>query len=78
MLLVSNNDDFVAEIADTITILEQGRIVLQGSVRQVFAEDNWARLSELHIQPPQVAQLARSLNLKALTCDDLVSQLSSK
>lgn len=78
VLLVSNNDDFVAEIADTANILEQGRIVLQGSVRQVFAEDNWARLAELHIQPPQVAQLARSLNLKAFTCDDLVSQLSSK
>jgi energy-coupling factor transport system ATP-binding protein len=78
VLLVSNNDDFVAEIADTVTILEQGRIALQGSVRQVFAEENWARLAELHIQPSQVAQLARRLNLKALTCAELVSQLSSK
>lgn len=78
VLLVSNNEDFVAEIADTVTILEQGHIVLQGSVRQVFAEDNWARLAELHIDPPQVAQLARRLNLKALACAELVSQLSSK
>lgn len=78
VLLVSNNDDFVTEIADSVTILEQGRIVLQGSVRQVFAEDNWARLAELHIQPPQVSQIARRLNLKALTCDELISQISSK
>lgn len=76
VLLVSNNDDFVAEIADTVTILEQGRIVLQGSMHEVFAENNWARLSELHIQPPQVAGLARSLHLKALTFAELVSQLS--
>lgn len=78
VLLVSNNVDFVAEVADTVTILEQGQIVLQGSAHQVFAEDNWDRLFELYIQIPQAAQLARSLNLKALTCAELVSQLSSK
>lgn len=78
VLLVSNNENFIAETADTVTILEQGQIVIQSSVRQVFAEDNWARLAELHIQPPQVAQLARRLNLKALTCAELVSQLSSR
>jgi len=78
VLLVSNNIDFVAEVADTVTVLEQGRIVLQGSVHQVFAKDNWDQLSKLHINPPQAAQLARRLNVKALTCDELVSQLSSK
>lgn len=78
MLLVSNNVDFVAEIADTITVLEQEQIVLQGSVSEVFAEDNWDQLSELHIQPPQAAQLARHLNVKALTFDALVSQISAK
>lgn len=78
VLLVSNNVDFVAEIADTVTVLEQGQIVLQGSVRQVFAEDNWEQLSRLYIHPPQAAQLARRFHIKALTCNELVSQLSSK
>jgi energy-coupling factor transport system ATP-binding protein len=76
VLLVSNNVDFVTEVADTVTILDQGRIILQGPSHQVFAEDHWGRLSELHIQPPRVAQLACHLNVNAWTCDELVSQLS--
>jgi energy-coupling factor transport system ATP-binding protein len=35
VLLVSNNIDFVAEVADTVTILEQGRIVYCDRVKKV-------------------------------------------
>ncbi|MUG91397.1 ATP-binding cassette domain-containing protein [Scytonema sp. UIC 10036] len=77
VLLVSNNVNFLTEVADTVTILEQGQIVMQGLMRQVFAENNWAKLAELHIQPPDVAQLAHHLNMSALTHDNLISQLST-
>ncbi|MBW4648783.1 MAG: ATP-binding cassette domain-containing protein [Kastovskya adunca ATA6-11-RM4] len=77
VLLVSNDVDFVAEVADTVTILERGRALMQGSLHEVFAEDNWERLGELHMYPPRTTQLAQRYGTKALSCDELVSNLSS-
>ncbi|MEW5859938.1 MAG: ATP-binding cassette domain-containing protein [Cyanobacteriota bacterium] len=78
VLLVSNDVDFVAEVADTVTILDRGRVLMQGSLREVFAEDNWERLGELHIYPPRTTQLAQRFGTNALSCDELVSTLSSR
>ncbi|MEW5858531.1 MAG: ATP-binding cassette domain-containing protein [Cyanobacteriota bacterium] len=78
VLLVSNDVDFVAEVADTVTILERGRVLMQGSLHEVFAEDNWDRLGELHMYPPRTTQLAQRYGTKALSCDELVSNLSSR
>ncbi len=49
VLLVSNNIDFVCEIADTVTVLKQGEIQLQGAVSELFPADNWERLEEVDI-----------------------------
>lgn len=78
VLLVSNDVDFVAEVADTVTILERGRVLMQGSLHEVFAEDNWDRLGELHMYPPRTTQLAQRFGTNALSCDELVSNLSSR
>jgi energy-coupling factor transporter ATP-binding protein EcfA2 len=78
VLLVENKADFVAEVADTVTVLEQGRVALQGPVRTVFAESNWAQLTALSLAPPRVAQLAQRLNVTALTYDELLAQLTQK
>jgi len=75
VLLVSNHVDWVVEIADRITVLKQGRVMLQDSVDQVFAADNWDRLAQLSIKLPQAAQLSRRMGLTALTFDQLVAQL---
>lgn len=78
ILLTENDVDFVAEVADTMTVMDQGRIVLQGSVQEVFAEQNWSTLSELYIHPPHVAQLAQQVGFKAVRFDQLVAQISSQ
>jgi energy-coupling factor transport system ATP-binding protein len=78
ILLVENDVDLVAETADTVTILDQGRAVLQGPVHTVFSPANWGRLSELRIRPPRAAQLAHRLGVHALTCDELVARLSPR
>jgi energy-coupling factor transporter ATP-binding protein EcfA2 len=78
VLLADNKVDFVAEVADTVTVLEQGRVVLQGPVRTVFAEANWAQLTALALAPPRVAQLAQRLGVTALTYDELIAQLRRK
>jgi energy-coupling factor transport system ATP-binding protein len=76
VLIVENNIDCIAEVADSVTVLEQGRMVLQGPLHEVFAPANWGRLSELYIPPPHAAQLARRFGLNALTCEALVAQLT--
>lgn len=77
VLLVSNHVDWLVEIADRITVLQQGNVMLQDPVGEAFAPENWDRLPQLSIKLPQTAQLARRLGRTALTFDQLVAQLSS-
>jgi energy-coupling factor transporter ATP-binding protein EcfA2 len=77
VLIADNDVDFIAEVTDTMTVLEQGHAALQGPVREVFAADNWDRLARLHFYPPQAARLARHLGVSALTCGELIARLSS-
>ncbi|MBD2257230.1 ATP-binding cassette domain-containing protein [Pseudanabaena sp. FACHB-2040] len=76
ILITENDVDFVAEVADTITVMDRGQIVLQGSVQEVFAEQNWPQLSDLYIHPPYAAQLAQRLETQATTVDELIAKLS--
>jgi len=78
-ILVTENDvDFIAEVADTVTVLAEGCVVLQGTAQDIFAQQNWEQLSDLYIHPPRITQLAQQINVEALTFDDLVAQLSSR
>ena len=76
VLIAGNDIDFITNTADTVTILEQGRTVLQGTVDEVFAPENWDQLSELHLQPPSVARLSQQVGVNAVKYDELVSKLS--
>lgn len=62
--------------ADRVIVMSEGRIVLQGTPREVFA-----RVDELHaleLDVPQPAQLAHALGLpSALTVDEVVATLQS-
>jgi energy-coupling factor transporter ATP-binding protein EcfA2 len=78
VLMVENDSDFVAEVADTVTVLDRGQAVLQGPVHTVLAPENWDQLSALHIRPPRAAQLARRLGVRALACDALVAMLARR
>jgi energy-coupling factor transport system ATP-binding protein len=78
VLVAENNSDFVAEVADTVTVLDRGQAVLQGPVHTVFDPANWDRLSALHIPPPRAAQCARRLGMHALTYDTLVAMLARR
>ena len=75
VLLVSNNIDFVCEVADTVTVLKQGKIQLQSPINEAFAADNWERLEEMDVHLPAAARLAKRLGINAFTCDELISKL---
>jgi hypothetical protein len=56
--------------------LHEGQVAFQGTVHQVFAEDHWDVLDELHIPVPRVARLARELGVEALRMDELIGKLA--
>jgi len=59
VILVSNEMDEVAALADTVTVLHGGRTVRSGPAREVLTE--WALLEEVGLVPPGPARIARDL-----------------
>jgi len=59
VILVSNEMDEVAALADTVTVLHGGRTVRSGPAREVLTE--WALLEEVGLVPPEPARIARDL-----------------
>jgi energy-coupling factor transporter ATP-binding protein EcfA2 len=76
--LIDHDLDLVCELADSVTVMDNGQAVLQGSLPSVFGEANANRLAELHIHPPRAGRIAGELGLKALTYDQLVQKLARR
>jgi energy-coupling factor transport system ATP-binding protein len=62
VLLVSHNMDHVAELADRIYVLVDGRTVLAGTPRQVFSQGDLLRMYGL--DAPQVSQVMQGLRTR--------------
>jgi energy-coupling factor transport system ATP-binding protein len=60
VILFSNDSDRVAQFSDRVAVLAQGRVVLEGTPAEVFAEDQ--RLRELGLAVPQMLEVAHCLN----------------
>ncbi len=59
VILVSNEMDEVAELADTVTVLQQGRTILSGPTREVLSQG--ALLEEAGLAAPEPMQIAQDL-----------------
>jgi energy-coupling factor transport system ATP-binding protein len=75
VILIDHDMDLICEVADTVTVLNQGRVALHGPTEEVFAKRNWDTLAEMYIRPPRAALLADMLDLDALSFDELGSRL---
>ena len=69
--------------ADRIIIMDEGRIALEGTPRELFAQPE--RLRELHLDVPQVAQVAADLHARVpgfpaglLTRDEIVAAVMER
>jgi len=78
IVVIDHDMDFVCEVADTVTVLENGEVAMQGPVDEVFAEENWDWLNRHHLRPPLEARLAHRLGVHALTLDQVVSNLKPR
>lgn len=73
VILVEHEIDLVGELTDTVTIMDNGTIAMQGPTSTIFPPDNWERLLALYILPPQAARLGASIGVFALSMDGLVA-----
>jgi energy-coupling factor transport system ATP-binding protein len=64
IVLVSNEMDEVAELADTVTILDRGRTTTQGSVRQVLVQGDLLQNSGLLL--PEATEIAQRLKARGV------------
>lgn len=77
VIIIEHDMDLVCEVADTATVLNAGKVALQGPIHDVFAQKNWGLLTEMYLQPPRAARLARSVGVEALSADELRSKIAS-
>lgn len=59
LVVASHNMDDIARLTDRVYVLQEGRVVLQGPTREVFAHGD--RLREVGLDVPPAAQVAGTL-----------------
>ena len=63
VVAISHDMTFVAETFERVLVMRDGRVVLEGSVADVFGEPNWGLLESTFLEPPLVARLGARLGL---------------
>ena len=63
VLAVSHDMRFVAEAFGRVVVLREGRIVLDGTPAEVFAEAAWPVLASTYLEPPLAARVGARLGL---------------
>ena len=65
VVAISRDMNFVAETFERVLVMRDGRIVLDGTVGEVFGEPNWGVLESTFLEPPLPARLGARLGLGA-------------
>ncbi len=74
VILVTHDMNLVAEMANRIIILREGRIVADGLPRSIFSDD--ALLKENFLEEPQITRLSRMLGYgTCLTVQELLQEM---
>ena len=63
IIAISHDMGFVAESFERVVVLRAGRIVLDGSPAEVFAEPAWPALASTYLEPPLPAVVGARLGL---------------
>ncbi len=65
IVLISHSMDAVARLCDRLIVMDQGRVVADGPIRDVFSDSD--RLAALGLGLPQVTQCARLLRERGVS-----------
>jgi len=69
VIVISHDMRFVAETSDRVVLLDAGRVVLDGSPSEVFAEAAWPLLRVAGLEPPHAALVGARLGLGSTPTD---------
>jgi energy-coupling factor transport system ATP-binding protein len=76
VIAISHDMRFVAETFDRVIVMRSGRVVLDGTPPQVFAQENWPVLSSTFLDPPLPAVVGARLGLGSTPTEaDLVAAI---
>jgi energy-coupling factor transport system ATP-binding protein len=76
VITISHDMRFVAETVDRVVVLRAGRVLLDGTPAEVFADANRAALASTFLEPPLPARVGARLGLGSTPTEDaLVSAL---
>ena len=73
IILVSHNMSDVARLADHVIVLDSGRLVMDGTPREVFSREE--ELKNIGLSVPEAMSFAKRFGLEALTIDELVEKI---
>jgi energy-coupling factor transport system ATP-binding protein len=63
VVAISHDMNFVSEAFERVLVMRDGRLVLDGSVDEVFGQQNWPTLESTFLEPPMSARLGARLGL---------------
>ena len=63
VVCISHDMRFVAESFDRVVVMRAGRVVLDGTPAEVFAQEAWSTLASTNLQPPYAARVGARLGL---------------
>jgi energy-coupling factor transport system ATP-binding protein len=79
VIAISHDMRFVAEAFDRVVVMRDGRIVLDGTPADVFAEAAWPTLASTFLEPPLAARIGARLGLGSTPTDEaLIAALSTR
>jgi energy-coupling factor transport system ATP-binding protein len=79
VIAISHDMRFVAESFERVVVMRAGRIVLDGTPAEVFAESAWPTLASSYLEPPLAARVGARLGLGATPTEaTLVSALTAR
>ncbi|MDP9439858.1 MAG: energy-coupling factor transporter ATPase [Actinomycetota bacterium] len=70
IIVVTHTMWVVAEYAHRATVVRDGRVVLSGTVREVFAEEE--RLRDASLRPPHIVSMGNALGHTVLSVDEML------
>jgi energy-coupling factor transport system ATP-binding protein len=77
VIAISHDMRFVAEAFERVIVMRDGRIVLDGTPAEVFAEAAWPTLGSTFLEPPLAARVGARLGLGSTPTDEaLVAALA--
>jgi energy-coupling factor transport system ATP-binding protein len=69
IIIITHEMPIVAQYAERVVVLGQGKVLMDGKTREVFAEPDL--LAETFVKPPQITRLAQALSAKGFPKDIL-------